>query len=121
MDILGRRTCLGIDTSGDDIKIVELRRSGANYKVLQATRVTVHAEDAATALWHFLLDTETRTCSAVCALPSHECSIKFAKLPNSKPVDVARMARFEAETQFPLPLSDMVWDYSVGESLADGM
>lgn len=121
MDILSRRTCLGIDISGDDIKIIELRRCGANYEVLQAARITIRAEDAATALWHFLLDTETRTHGAVCALPSNECSIKFAKLPNSKPVDLARMARFEAETQFPLPLSEMIWDYSVGEALADGM
>jgi len=115
------RTCLGID-AGRDIKIVELRKSGGKYEVVQAARIAVDEGGVFTALWHFLLETQTDPRRVVCALPAHACSVKFAELPRAKPAELARMARFEAESQIPLPLNEIMWDFAVeGDVTPDQM
>lgn len=110
--MLNNRTCLGVDTSGNDIKVIELRRSRSGYEVVQAARIDVSSDDAGVALKYFLLETGSDPSCAVFALPANLCSIKFASLPKTNQTETARMARYEAETQFPLPLTDMVWAFS---------
>ena len=115
------KTCLGID-AGRDIKIVELRKSGGKYEVVQAAQIEVDEGGVSTALWHFLLETQTDPRRVVCALPAHACSVKFAELPRAKPPELARMARFEAESQIPLLLNEIVWDFAVeGDVTPDQM
>jgi len=109
--MLGSKRCLGVDVGGSDIKIVELRKSGKTYEVVQAARIRPIDGDAAIALGHFLLETETYPTSVVCSIPTNVCSVKFAELPRAKPEETARMVRFEAESQIPLPLSDVNWGF----------
>ena len=116
--MLQSRTCLGVDTTGEDIKVVELRKSRGKYEVVQAARLKVSG-DIGIALKHFLLETDTDPSSAVFALPTNSCSVKFAMLPKTNPAETARMARYEAETQIPLPLTDLIWAYSAEKSAKD--
>ena len=117
MIMFGARKCLGVDIGGKDIKVVELRKVGKKYEVVQASRIPLRngngGEDVATALGHFLLETDTYAANAVCSLPANACSVKFAEVPNAKPTDLMRMVRFEAESQMPLPLDELVWNYVV--------
>ncbi|HUV04715.1 MAG TPA: type IV pilus assembly protein PilM [Armatimonadota bacterium] len=115
------KTCMGVDAAGKDIKVVELRKSGGMYEVVQAARVAVNGSDVSTALWHYLLETQTEPHRVVCALPAHACSIKFAKVPRAKPAELARMVRFEAESQIPLPLNEITWDFAVDGETPDEM
>lgn len=113
-----------MDAGGRDIKIVELRKAGRRYEVLQAARIAVldeTPESAATALREFLLQTETRPARVVYALPAHECSVKLAQVPRAKPADLKKMVRFEAETQIPLPLQEMVWGFAPQSAASDAM
>lgn len=110
--MLGPRTCLGIDAAGRDIKIVELRQSGSTYEVVQAARIDVTHGDAGSALRDYLVDTQTRASSIVFALPMSACSVKFAQFPKAKEQDLAKMVRYEAGAQIPLPLNDVIWDYT---------
>jgi len=113
MAILGPKTCLGIDIGVRDIRVVELRRTAGKPEVTQAARISIPENgDISAALSGFLLDTETSPGRVVGSLPTHLCSVKLAQVPKAKPADLARMVRFEAESQIPLPLSDVVWDYS---------
>ncbi len=103
-------TCLGVDLSGQDIKIVELRKARGKYEVVQAARVTAGG-DIGPAVSDFLRDTQTRPSKIVFSLPTNACAVKFAQLPKTKPTETARMARYEAETQLPVALSDLLWGY----------
>jgi len=112
--MLGNKTCLGIDTTGHEIKIVQIRKAGSKYEILQAARIPVDNEDRESALKTFLLETQTSTDNAILTVPGNTCFVKFAQLPDAKPTELIRMARFEAESQIPLPLPDVVWDYDEG-------
>lgn len=109
--MLSGGTCLGVDISGSDIKAVELRGSRNKYEVVQAARLKVGDNIAAT-LASFIAETHTRCSKIVLSLPTNSCSVKFAALPKTKPAETAKMAHYEAETQIPLPLADMIWGYS---------
>ncbi|HOF86612.1 MAG TPA: PilN domain-containing protein, partial [Armatimonadota bacterium] len=47
------------------------------------------------------------------SLPGSDCAVKTASLPPAAPAELARVVRFEAETQFPLPLPEMAWHYAL--------
>lgn len=124
MAILGPKTCLGVDIGARDIRVVELRRDGGRLEVSQAARIAIpEGGGVSSALSEFLLDTETAAGQVVGSLPTQLCSVKLAQIPKAKPADMARMVRFEAESQIPLPLADLVWDYSAesrnGDPLSD--
>lgn len=120
MAILGPKSCLGIDIGTRDIRVVEIRRAGGKLEIAQAARISVSENgDLAAALSEFLLDTETHPGLVAASLPTHLCSVKFAQVPKAKPADQARMVRFEAESQIPLSLSDVVWDYSVDGGIGE--
>lgn len=122
MAILGPKTCLGIDIGVRDIRVVELRRMAGKLEVTQAACISIpESGDVSAALGEFLLDTETSPGRVVGSLPTHLCSVKLAQVPKAKPADLARMVRFEAESQIPLPLSDVVWDYSAESHNGDPM
>lgn len=112
--MLRKRTCLGIDVSDKDIKIVELSKSGDKYQIIQASRLEIGTSGVAETLRRFFAETDTHGSEAYWSLPTHECAVKFAKLPKSGQAEIARMARYEAESQMPLPLADLNWGYSAG-------
>lgn len=122
MAILGPKACLGIDIGVKDIRVVELRQTGGKLEVNQAVRIPIpESGEISSALSEFLLDTETSPTRVVGSLPTHLCSVKLAQVPKAKPADMARMVRFEAESQIPLPLADVVWDYSAESRNGDPM
>ncbi|MDD3925686.1 MAG: pilus assembly protein PilM, partial [bacterium] len=53
---------------------------------------------------------------AVCGLPTEACALKLVELPRAAKAELARMVRYEAELQMPLPLADMAWGYQVYDS-----
>ncbi len=115
MLIFENKTCLGVDVSGRDVKIVELAKSRAGFEVVQAARLEIGSADLAIVLKQFLTDTDTQPSRTVWSLPTNSCSVKFAQLPKANPADTARMARYEAESQIPIPLGDLVWGYSAAK------
>lgn len=114
--MLGSRTCLGVDVGARDIKIVELRMAGRKYEVVQAARIALAGGDdpdcVSAALERFLVETSTSAANVVCSLPANACSIKFTQVPRASRADLAKLVRFEAESQIPLPLSELVWNFA---------
>ena len=113
------KTYLGVDTRGRDIKIVELRKSGGALEVVQAVKLKGGGSDIGAALGRFLLDTDTRPHKIAYSMPASACSVKFARLPETRAKETAKMVYYEAETQIPLPLNDLVWGYSVADQAGD--
>ena len=123
--MLGSGTSLGVDIGSKELKIVLLRKAGRRYQVEQAARVPLpeggDAGDIADALQRFLAETSPVVGHIACSLPTHACSVKFARVPHARPAETARVIHFEAKSQIPLPLHDLVWGYRAADDPASGM
>jgi len=123
--MLGSGTSLGVDIGSKELKIVLLRKTGRRYQVEQAARVPLpdggDTGDIAIALQQFLTESHAPTGHIVFSLPTHACSVKFARVPHARPAETARVIHFEAESQIPLPLNELAWGYRVADDPASGM
>lgn len=112
--MVGRKRALGVDVGDDAIRVVALQPSGAGYAVTLAAYLPLaEGESAAEALSAFARDGRAGGGRGACSLPAAECAVKTATLPPAAPAELAQVVRFEAETQFPLPLPEMVWHYTL--------
>ena len=115
--MFGRNTALGIDIGDDAIRIVALRATGADYAIVQAAYLPLAAENAegevTAQLTEFVREARVHGRRVACGLRASDCAVKTATLPPATPAELAQVIRFEAETQFPLPLPDMVWGYTL--------
>ena len=120
--MIARTEVLGIDIGDDALRVAGLRKVLSGYIVTRIAcypwddeRTPAEAGTLLAGLRH-----ETGPARAAIALPASGCSLKTASLPPGKPVDLARIARFEAENQFPLPLRDLVWGYTLTPEASSG-
>lgn len=114
--MFGIRQALGIDFSDDAWRIVALRTAGAGYELVYAASFALNkelSEDAATSLGMLLREAKGARQRVAGSLPTSGCAFKTASLPPGTPTALAQVARFEAENQFPLPLQDLVWGFSL--------
>ena len=114
--MFGFRQALGIDCGDDAWRIVALRATGRGYILTCAATLSpeeASAENAAATLALLLKETGGARKRAVGALPTTGCAFKTASLPPGKPAELAQVVRFEAENQFPLPLQELVWGYTL--------
>jgi len=109
--MFGHRQALGLDIGDDAWRIVALRGGGGGYELAYAARLPL-PDDAAGALAAAMREAGNERRAAV-GLPASGCAFKTASLPPGKPAALANVVRFEAENQFPLPLQELVWDYSL--------
>ncbi len=118
--MFGRQHALGVDIGDDAIRIVALQPVGARVAVTLAAYLPLaEGESAADVLAAFARDTRAGGGRVGGSLPAVECAVKTATLPPAAPAELAQVVRFEAETQFPLPLAEMVWHYTLSPG-ADG-
>lgn len=114
-------TALGIDIRSDAAYIVELRARGNQAAVTRMTRVPLPADAPADAVADAIaagLHAGAR--QVAIAAPAAGCTVKTALLPPAKPAELAQVVRFEAASQFPLPLEEFCWDYTLTPSPAGG-
>lgn len=108
----------GVDIGDGELRIVGLHATGLRRTLTYAARIPLSADatpdDVAAVLAARLREAGAGRRRVAVALPSSGCSVKVADLPPGKPAELAQVARFEAETQFPLPLSELVWGYALG-------
>lgn len=115
--MLNRQTALGVDIGDDTIRVVVLRAAGRAYEVVAAgCRPVPPTEAPAEVLAALLRELSVAPTRVAGALPASGCIIKTAELPPARPAELAQVARFEAETQFPLPLAEMAWQYTLSPS-----
>ncbi len=115
--MIGAHTALGIDLGDDAIRLVVARSAGATIEIIHAAR-SVLAEghtpsEVAEQLTGLLAQARVGRARVACGLPGSDCAVKIAVLPPAKPAELAQVVRFEAETQIPLPLGELVWGYTL--------
>lgn len=112
--MFARNRSLGVDIGDDAIRIVELQAAGNTCEVTLAAFLPLTAGEASDeVLAAFFRDERVGHGRVACGLPAADCAVKTASLPPAAPAELAQVVRFEAETQFPLPLPEMVWHYTL--------
>jgi hypothetical protein len=115
--MFGTTTAVGVDIGDDAIRVVQLRRHMTGYDVVRVAacpRPTEASPDETGALLAALLrEAGVSRRRVAVAFPAADTAVKTASLPPARPTELAQVARFEAETQFPLPLTDLVWGFSL--------
>jgi len=108
--MFARNSTLGVDMGDDAVRIVEVRSDGA---VTLAAYLPLDGAPAGEVLTGFFRETKMSVGRIAVGLPASECAVKTASLPPAAPAELAQVVRFEAETQFPLPLPEMAWHYTL--------
>jgi len=109
--MFGHRQAVGLDIGDDAWRIVALRANGGGYELAYATQLPL-PDDPAGVLAAIMREAGSGRRVAV-GLPASGCAFKTASLPPGKPAALAQVVRFEAENQFPLPLQELVWGYTL--------
>jgi len=120
--MFGFTTALGVDVGDDAVRIVRLRASRAGFELLDVQRLPLPEDHdltgAAQALSALARERGASRTRLAGALPASGCALKIADLPPARPAELALVAKFEAESQFPLPLHELVWGYALSPSPA---
>lgn len=114
--MIGSNRVIGIDCSEEIWRIVALRMAGARCEVHYARSISPEervGEDKATALAALLREAGGAAARIAVSLPTSGCTFKTASLPPGKLSEIEQVIRFEAENQFPLPLPELIWGYSL--------
>lgn len=115
--MLGLTKSLGVDIGDTAIRVVELRIAGSGYELLHATEIALpddrSPESLAATLAAALREFGVLRSRVIGALPTSGCALKTASLPPANPTELAHVAKFEAESQLPLPLDELVWGYTL--------
>ena len=110
------KTSLGVDITDEVARVVLLRAKGSRPELLAAASFhwsgETDREEIASQLQSLVEETGVARPRLVVGLPASGCSIKTAELPPAKAAELAKVVKFEAETQFPLPLEQLVWDFT---------
>jgi len=125
----GSRGSLGIDIGTASIKIVELVREGGRFKLLnygifqlenqeeaiQTNQKVLKLADEAI-VWgikEVLKQTKIKSRNAIASIPAYSTFSTVISLPYLSEKDLAKTIPFEAKKYIPLPLSDVVVDWSI--------
>lgn len=113
--MLASRHALGIDIGDDACRLVGLRRAGHGYVLTALACLPLDGitalEDSADAVRALVRDAGGGRVAS--ALAASGCAFKTASLPPAKAAELAQVMRFEAENQFPLPLHEIEWGYTL--------
>jgi len=123
----GRKSKLGIDVGMSSIKIVELSRESGRYKlenyglfelessVTAAGEKTapVSDQDIIRGIKETLKRSKTKTLDAVASIPSFNTFATVITMPYLSEADIAKTIPYEARKYIPIPLNEVVLDWSI--------
>ena len=125
----GSRGALGIDIGTSAIKIVELTREGGRFKLLnygifqlenqeeaiQTSQKVTKLPDPAI-IWgikEIVKQAKLKSINTIASIPSFSTFSTVISLPYLSEKDLAKTIPFEAKKYIPLPLSDVIIDWSI--------
>lgn len=125
----GSRGSVGIDIGTSAIKMVELTREGGRFKLLnygifqlenqeeaiQTSQKITKLPDQAI-IWgirEVVKQAKLKNTSAIASIPSFSTFSTVISLPYLSEKDLAKTIPFEAKKYIPLPLSDVIIDWSI--------
>lgn len=119
---MGQKFAWGIDIGESAIKAVKVRRIGDAVTVVESHTIVceAHGEGARSgdreyrvraALSELLVQAELKGASVVVALPGRDVFPRFIPLPPVEKKRIAEIVRYEARTQMPFPIEEVVWDF----------
>lgn len=121
------QSVLGIDIGSSSIKIVQLKKKGGKavletygelalgpYAGVEIGRATNLPQDKIIeALIDVLKESNTTSIVAGLAIPASASLLSFIKMPNVGPKELAAMIPIEARKYIPVPISEVMLDWSI--------
>ena len=111
----------GIDVSKFSIKAVRLEQGPAGMVITQVGVMPYEGTDTGEAvnldseIRHSLNDLKARlkigSERVVLSLPGHSTFNRLIKLPPVEDAKLAEVVRYEAQSQIPFPIDEVIWDY----------
>ena len=119
---MARKVAWGIDIGESAVKAVKLRRVGdsvviQDYRTIpcEARMEEAHAGDkefrVRTALATLQRDVRLKGADVAVSIPGHDVFPRFIPLPPVEKKRIPEIVRYEARTQMPFPIDEVVWDY----------
>ncbi len=119
------RNCLGVDIGSDMIRVahLEMTRQGPRVLALLEERIALEpeltedkrAQALARQLQDMLKRGRIRAKNAIFCIPGQSVFVRRIRLPRANPEQMARMVRYEARQQIPLPLDKTIMEFQVFE------
>lgn len=119
---MAHKVAWGIDIGESAVKAVKLRRAGDSVTILEYRTIPceAHGERAQlgdrelhvrNALAELQVETSLKGASLAVSLPGREVFPRFIPLPPVERKRIPEIVRYEARTQMPFPMEEVVWDY----------
>jgi len=119
---MARKLAWGIDVGESAIKAVLMRRVGDDAVVVDYRTVPCEAPSGEAgvgdhdfrvrgALATLLSEIRLKGATVAVSMPGHDVFPRFIPLPPVDPKRVPEVVRYEARTQMPFPIEEVVWDY----------
>lgn len=117
------KSAWGIDISKYSVKCVKLVRTKAGIE-LAAIDVIEYPSQTGNeqvsldqkvfdAMTQFRRNNSTRGCNLLFSLPGHSIFNRLVKLPPVEEAKIPEVVRFEAQSQIPFPIEEVLWDYQL--------
>lgn len=120
------QTILGIDIGTHSVKVAEIRRSFKAFslvnfftKAVRYNDVLSREESVASAVQSVLEDNALTWDVAYVALPPNMVATRLIVLPFGAAKKIEQTLPFEIESYLPLPMEDVLFDYTIVESTKD--
>jgi len=119
---VARKVAWGIDIGESAIKAVRLRRAGDAVVVQDYRTIPCEAriEEAAAGDKEFRIrnavatlqrEVKLKGTTVAVSIPGHDVFPRFIPLPPVEKKRIPEIVRYEARTQMPFPIEEVVWDY----------
>jgi len=120
-----------VEVGWTEVRAAEIEVRGNEARVLRTGRsplpagfwddIGAHRDALAHTIRTVLNSAGIRTRSVVTVLPRRYVTIKYARLPQGTPEQVAGMVRFEAQQYVPFPIDEVVLDHMILSEPGDDM
>lgn len=123
--LIAEESCWGIDVGRSALKAVKLKRAGDKVELVDVAVLDYLSESeqppGATEIRQVLAEFRTRkkvgsSEKVAVALPGYTMFSRFIKLPSVESKKFEDVVKYEAASQIPFPMTDVMWNYYKAES-----
>ncbi|OHB71198.1 MAG: hypothetical protein A2W23_02970 [Planctomycetes bacterium RBG_16_43_13] len=109
----------GVDISKSSIKCVRMEKSESSIVVTDIVTINYQPSEAGIeeqikdVIAQFRSENKLRGDKIACSLPSHSTFNRLIKLPPIEDAKIPEIVKYEAQSQIPFPIDEVMWDYQI--------
>jgi type IV pilus assembly protein PilM len=104
---------VGLDIGVDSCKMVELKKKGASYELLNWAIEPIISGDVKRVVKSVLTKLSNPNISPATSVNGKGCLIRFIELPRMSPEDMRRSFSYESDKYFPFPRDQIYMDFYI--------